>query len=67
MKPTEFKFSLSVESYDEKTAENYQNFYVAEKHICMYFPDYQRYRSQILIAHIEDLDQDCVKISRPHL
>ena len=25
--------SVSVESYDEKTAENYQNYYVAEKSI----------------------------------
>ena len=31
MKPSEFKFSISVESYDEKTAENYRNCYVAEK------------------------------------
>ena len=33
MKPSEFKFSISVESYDEKTAENYRNGYVAEKRI----------------------------------
>ena len=32
MKPSEFKISISVESYDEKTAENYQNSY-AEKQI----------------------------------
>ena len=31
MKPSKFKKSLSVESYDEKTAKNYQNCYVAEK------------------------------------
>ena len=33
MKPLEFKISLSVESYDEKTAEYYRNCYVAEKRI----------------------------------
>ena len=33
MKPSEFKISISVESYDEKNAENYRNYYVAEKHI----------------------------------
>ena len=34
MKPSsEFKISISVESYDEKTAENYRNCYVAEKRI----------------------------------
>ena len=33
MKPTEFKSSLSVESYNEKTAENYRNCYDAEKRI----------------------------------
>jgi len=33
MKPSEFKIFLSVESYDEKSAQNDQNCYVAEKHI----------------------------------
>ena len=34
MKLSEFEIiSFSVESYDEKTAENYQNCYVAEKNI----------------------------------
>ena len=33
MKPSEFKVSISVECYDEKTAENYQNCYVVEKRI----------------------------------
>ena len=33
MKPSELKISVSVESYDEKTVENYQNCYVAEKRI----------------------------------
>ena len=31
MKPSEFKTSISVESYDEKTAENFRNCYVTEK------------------------------------
>ena len=26
-----------------------------------YFPNYQRYRSQILISQIEDLNEDCFK------
>ena len=30
MKPSELKISISIESYDEKTAENYRNSYVAE-------------------------------------
>ena len=30
MKPSDYKISLSVEGYDEKTAENYQNCYIAE-------------------------------------
>ena len=33
MEPSEFKISLLVESYDEKTAKNYRNCYVAEKRI----------------------------------
>ena len=33
MEPSEFKISISVESYDEKAAENYRNYYVAAKRI----------------------------------
>ena len=29
------------------------------------FPNYQRYRSEILLAQTEDLNEDCVKISHP--
>ena len=29
------------------------------------FPNYQIYRSQVLIELIEDLNEDCVKISHP--
>ena len=32
MKP-DFKISIAVESFDEKTAENYRNCYIAEKRI----------------------------------
>ena len=60
MEPSEFKISFSVKSYDEKTAKNYWNCYVDEKYIVH---NYQRYRFQILIAQIEDLNEDCVKIS----
>ena len=31
IKPSEYKILISIESYDEKAAENYQNCYVAEK------------------------------------
>ena len=31
MNTSEFKISISVESYDEKTVENYRNLYVAER------------------------------------
>ena len=48
MEPSAFKISVSVESYDEKTAENYQNYYVAEKPIVFKLskipiPNYQSY------------------------
>ena len=34
MKPSDFKISISVSrDYDEKTAENYQNYYVNENRI----------------------------------
>ena len=33
IKPSEFKTSISVESYNEKTTENYRNGYVVEKRI----------------------------------
>ena len=32
-----------------------------------YFPNYQRYRSQILIAQIQDLNEDCIKMSHPYV
>ena len=39
MKPPEFKTSLSVESDDEETAENYQN-YFGEKRMVHKIPDF---------------------------
>ena len=33
MKPSEFKIFISLESYNEKTAENYRIDYVTEKRI----------------------------------
>ena len=42
MKPSELKISISVKSYDENTAENDRNRYVAKK------TQHGRYRSQIL-------------------
>ena len=46
MKPSEFQISISDESYDEKTAENYRKCYVAEKHII------SKLLFQILIVHL---------------
>ena len=60
MNPSEFKTSISVECYYEKSDKNYQNSYIVEKRIISKL-------FQILIAQIEDLTKDCVKISRPYL
>ena len=45
MEPSELKSFISVESYDEKTAENYRNSYVVENRIIFKL-------SQILIQNI---------------
>ena len=42
MKQSQFKIFISVESYNEKTDENYLNCYVAEKRI----------------THIKDIDHE---------
>ena len=63
MKPSKFEISISIESYDENTTENDRNCYVAENPIVSELP---KISSQILIAQIEDLNKDCVKISRPY-
>ena len=55
IKPSEFKISKSVESYDEKNAKNYQNYYVADKRSVLKL-------SKITIQ-IEDLNKDGVKFS----
>ena len=63
MKPSELKISISVKSYDEKSAENYRNCYVVEKSIISKLSKV----SQILIAQIEDLNEDGVQISRSYI
>ena len=60
MKPSEFRTSISVEYNYEKSDKNYRNCYVAKKGIISKL-------FQILIAQVEDLTKDCVKISRPYL
>ena len=49
MKPSEFKISISVESYDEKTTENYRSHDVAEKHIVLKL-------SEISILNFDSID-----------
>ena len=49
MKPAELEISISVDSYDEKTAENDQNWYEAEKRI---FSKLSKYQSQLFIAQV---------------
>ena len=58
MKPSELKIYISVEIYDEKTVK------IA---ISALFPNYRRYRFQLLIAQVEDFNEECVKMSRPYL
>ena len=59
MNPSEFKISILVEGYDEKTAENDRNCFVDEKRLISKL-------SKISIAQTEDLNEDCVKISHPY-
>ena len=42
MEPSDLKISISVESYDEKTAENYRNFYDAKKRIIFALQTYEQ-------------------------
>ena len=56
MKPLGLKLYFSVESYDEKTYENYRNCYDVEKRIV-----------SKLVPQIEDLSKECVKIERSFL
>ena len=62
MKPSEFKISLSVKTYDEKTVENYRNYYVVEKRMGSKLSKIYRY--QILIRQNKDLNEGSVKILR---
>jgi len=54
MKPSKFEISFSVDSY-KKTADNWSKLLH-----CLKERSYKKYRSQILIAQIEDFNQnDC--------
>ena len=64
MKPLEFTILISVESHDEKTAENYRNYYVVEKCIVSTL---LKILNLDFNGQIEDLYKDCVKISRPYI
>ena len=64
MKASEFKISVPVESYDEKTAENYRNCYVAKKRIASKL---SKISIPNLITQIEDWNEDYLKISRSYL
>ena len=59
MTPSELKISISVESYDVKTVENYQNCYVAKQHLV------SKLSIPNVDTHLEDFNEDCVKISLP--
>ena len=64
MKPSEFKISIRVGSYDTKIAENVGNCYDTEKHIVSKL-------SKLSIPNFNSTNgkfyKDCVKISRPYL
>ena len=57
MKPSELNISISAESYDEKTAENYRNCYVAGKRIISKLTE-----RSIPNFNSTDLNGDCFKI-----
>ena len=61
MKLSEFDISLLVESYDTILPK----FLRCRK--AHSFQTIKRYRFQILIAQIEDMNEDCVKISRRYV
>ena len=63
MKPSEFDIFLSVESYDETTAENCRNCYATEKRIVSKL---LRYRFQIFKAQIEVMNKNCVQNLRSY-
>ena len=65
MKSSEFKIFIFVESYNEETAENYRNCNVAEKRIVSKLE--KIISMPILLAQFEDLNEDCIKISRFYL
>ena len=61
---TRIQNSISVASYDEKTDVNHRNCYAAEKYIVSNLSEILILN---LIAQIEDLNEDYVKISRPYI
>ena len=63
-KLSEFEISVSVESYDEKMLKITE---IATLPKNTLFPNYPRYRFQIVRAQIVDLNEDSVQISRPYL
>ena len=65
MKPSEFKISLPVKIYDEKTADNYRNCYVAEKQIVFELSNIPI--CDILISQIRDFNGVFVRISCVYL
>ena len=64
MKPSELKIYISLEKYDEKNCWKLLNCYVAEKRIVSKL---SMISIPNLIKKFENLNEDCVKISRPYL
>ena len=60
MEPSELKMSISVGSTEKKTE-------IVTLPKSAWFSSYQRYRSQILIKQIKDLNKDFVEILRLYL
>ena len=60
MKPSELKVSVSIDSYNEKTAKNYRNWNVDENRIVSKL-------SKLSFLKIEDFNTNCVIIACPYL
>ena len=65
LEKSEFEISFSVESYDKTTAGKWQKFLRCRK--TRRFQIVKDMQLKFCIAQIEDLNQNCVKISRPYL
>ena len=61
LKASKFQISISVESCDEKTAENYRNCYVADMRIVSKI---SKISIPNLIEQIEHLNENCVDICK---